>query len=55
MDGKGVKDAKQKKARLLHSAGTDVKEIFATLTDPGPPSGGTDSSNMYERALHTLD
>ena len=27
--------------------------IFATLTDPGPPSGGTDSSNMYERTLRS--
>ena len=56
-DGKGVKDAKQQRALLLHSTGMDVQEIFATLTDPGPrsPSFGTDSANVYEKAIRTLD
>ena len=46
---------KRKKAQLLHSTGIDVHEIFATLSDPGQPFGGTDSSNMYERAPRTLN
>ena len=54
-EGKGVKDAKQKRSLLLHSAGMDVQEIYATLTDPGPPAGTSDSANVYEKALRTLD
>ena len=32
--GKGVRDDEQKKALLLHCAGTDVQELYDTLPDP---------------------
>ena len=52
VEGKGVKDAKQKRSLLQHSAGKDVQEIFATLTDPGPSTAG---ETVYEKALRMLD
>ena len=51
---KGSKGCKTEKALLLHSAGMDVQEIFATLTDPGPPSGGTNAFNMYEELFISI-
>ena len=53
---KGSKECKTEKSPFtIHSEEMDVQEIFATLTYPRPPSGERDSSNMYERALRTLD
>ena len=41
---------------MLHSAGMDVQEIFATLTDPGPATTDEeDRASVYEKALRTLD
>jgi len=33
--GKGVKNAVQKKALLLHTAGLDVQDIYFTLEEEG--------------------
>ena len=33
MEGKGVRNAGQKKALLLHTAGMDVQDIFQTLDE----------------------
>ena len=52
VEGKGVKDAKQKRSLLLHSAGMDVQEIFATLPDPGPLTAG---ETVYGKPLRMLD
>lgn len=53
--GKGVTDAKQKKALLLHFAGLEVQDIYETLTDPGVPSGGADTADEYGKVIRTLD
>ena len=52
VEGKGVKDAKQKRSLLLHSAGIDGQEIFATLPDPGLLMAG---ETIYGKALRMLD
>ena len=46
--GKGVKNADQKKALLLHTAGLNVQDIYFTLNE----EGGSDS---YQKAKATLD
>ena len=56
LDGRGITQAKQARALLLHCAGMDVQDIFETLTDPGHPDGTTpDPHNVYEKAVRTLD
>ena len=47
-DGKGVEEAKQKKALLLHSAGMQVQDVFHTLA-----VGATD--DLYEEAVKSLN
>ena len=50
-NGKGVKDAKQKRALLLHSAGPGVQEIYLTL-----PEGEVEEElNEYKKAVLKLD
>nr|XP_022336145.1 uncharacterized protein LOC111132611 [Crassostrea virginica] len=46
--GKGIEDAAQAKALLLHTAGMDVQDIFFTLPE------GT-GENVYAKALNALD
>ena len=46
--GKGIEDAAQAKALLLHTAGMDVQDIFFTLLE------GT-GENVYAKALNALD
>ena len=56
LDARGITQAKQAKALLLHSAGIDVQDIFESLTDPGHPENtDPDPHNVYEIALRTLD
>lgn len=47
-DGKGITDAKQKKALLLHTAGMAVQDVFFTLTE----GAGDDA---YEKAVKSLN
>ena len=51
VDGKGVTSVKQKRALLLHCAGTDVQEIFETL----PTIEAGEELNEYEAAVKMLD
>ena len=55
--GKGVANADQKKAILLHTAGPQVQDLFETLQDPGPPPGhvGEDNADAYEKTVRTLN
>ena len=46
--GKGVKNADQKKALLLHTAGLDVQDIYFTLEEEG-------GSDNYRKATATLN
>ena len=56
LDARGITQAKQAKALLLHSAGIDVQDIFESLTDPGHPENtDPDPHNVYEIVLRTLD
>ena len=48
LTAKGVDSAKQKRALLLHCAGSDVQDIFETLTDTG-------NDEDYNKALDALD
>ena len=36
-DARGISQAKQTKALLLHTAGMNVQDLFEILTDPGHP------------------
>ncbi|XP_062578034.1 uncharacterized protein K02A2.6-like [Saccostrea cucullata] len=49
--GKGVSDAEQKKALLLHCAGPEVQDIFYTLN----VEQAGDNDNVYTLAVKTLD
>jgi len=55
--GKGVANAEQKKALLLHSAGPQVQDLYETLQDPGPPPDhvGDDNADAYQKAVRTLN
>lgn len=50
-DGKGIQNAGQKKALLLHSAGLEVQDIFYTLECPDP----TDGQTLYSVAKQVLN
>ena len=50
-DGKGVTNARQKKALLLHTAGVDVQDIFLTLPEPEEVEGDT----VYDKTVRMLD
>ena len=52
VEGKEVKDVKQKWSLLLHSAEIGVQEIFATLTDPGLSTAG---ETVHPKALRMLE
>ena len=52
LEAKGIEKDKQKKALLLHCAGSDVQDIFITLTDPGPVG---EHDTEYQKAVRTLD
>ena len=47
-EAKGVEKDKQKNALLQHCAGSDVQDIFSTLTDPGPVG---DEDTKYKKAI----
>lgn len=49
---KGVEKDPQRKALLLHCAGSDVQDIYHTLTDPGPVG---EDDKEYDKAMRTLD
>ena len=53
VEGKGVTNAEQKKALLLHCAGVNVQEIFETLTSFA--ADVKDEIDEYEAALTILD
>ncbi|XP_070573587.1 uncharacterized protein [Ptychodera flava] len=58
VDGKGVKDDHQKKSLLLHSAGSDVQDLFDDMEDPGPgvlAEGAEDTAGEYQKAMRTLE
>ena len=56
LDARGITQVKQDKALLLHSAGTDVQDIFEKLTGPGhADSEENDTHNDYEKSLRTFD
>ena len=48
--GKGVTDANQKRALLLHSAGLELQDVFFTLKEVG---GGEDTA--YQKCVKTLN
>ena len=48
VDGKGIADAAQRRALLLHTAGMDAQDVFYTL----PEVGG--DANVYEKAKTAL-
>ena len=52
LEAKGVEKDKQKKPLLLHCAGSDVQDIFSTITDPGPVG---EEDTEYQKAMRTLD
>ena len=52
LEAKGIEKDKQKKALLLHCAGSDAEDIFSTLTDPGPVG---EQDTEYQKAVRTLD
>ena len=55
IDSRGITQAGQKKALLLHSAGMEVQDLFETLADPGVPEGEADDANAYQKTVRTLD
>ena len=52
LETKGVGKDKQKKALLVRCAGSDVQDIFSTLTDPGPVG---EEDTEYQKATRTLN
>jgi hypothetical protein len=57
VEAKGIEEAKQKKALLLHCAGVDVQEIFEALdnSEAGVSSKASKTDDEYEIALKILD
>ena len=51
--GKGIVQAEQKEALLLHSAGMEVQDIFDTLAEVAAGEGEAD--DVYKAALRKLD
>jgi len=53
---KGVVNAAQKKALLLHTAGIEVQELYETLSDPGPSAEfEEDTATDSEKTVRTLN
>jgi len=52
---KGLNNAAQKKALLLHTAGMDMQDLFETLADPGVPDGEEDNADVYQKTVRTFD
>ena len=52
---RGLKDAAQKKALLLHHGGMDMQDLFENLADPGVPEGQNDDADVYQKAVRTFD
>jgi len=50
VQARGLTDAEQKKALLLHLAGQDVQDIFETL-----PEGGEEGDNVYDQTVSALN
>ncbi|XP_014675469.1 PREDICTED: uncharacterized protein K02A2.6-like [Priapulus caudatus] len=56
VEAKGVVNEAQEKALLLHSVGSDVQELYETLTDPGPGVGVVeDTASSTQKVIRTLD
>ena len=56
IDARGVKESRQQKVLLLHTAGMDFQNIFETLTDPSHPERTSpDPHNEFQKAVRTLD
>ena len=54
VEAKGIEDARQKKALLLHCAGVDVQEIFEALDDSSV-AGSSKDNDEYGIACKWLD
>ena len=53
---KGVVNDAQKKALLFHTAGTEVQELYETLTDPGPTEEFEENTATdFEKTVLTLN
>ena len=52
---KGVVNDTQKKALLLHRAGTEVQELYKMLMNPGTDEFQEDSATEYEKTVRTLN
>ena len=44
----------QKKVLLLHTAETEVQELYKTLNDPGVSVEFEDTVTDFEKTVHTL-